>query len=153
MIKTILLLTTLTGLFTSCSTPEVKKKVEKHSPKIINGEEFFDGSQRRLATGLEYQIIKPGSSQRPTKYNNVVVHYKGMFENGIVFDSSYNRGEKAEFPLMRVIEGWREGIQFVGVGGKIHLKVPPKLGYGDKRVGSIPGGSTLYFVVELFEVK
>lgn len=152
--KFILFLMTLTGLFVSCSSSSVdKKETVKHSPKVIDGMEFFDGSQRRLATGLEYQIIKPGTSERPSKYNTVVVHYKGMFENGVVFDSSYERGEKAEFPLMRVIEGWREGIQFIGVGGKIHLKVPPRLGYGDKRVGSIPPDSTLYFVVELFEVK
>ncbi len=65
--------------------------------------EFFDGGQRRLATGLEYQVVREGSSKRPTKHNNVVVHYKGMFDNGVVFDSSYERGEKAEFPLMRVI--------------------------------------------------
>ncbi len=113
----------------------------------------FDGSQRRLATGLEYQVIKAGSSKRPSKYDTVVVHFKGMFENGQVFDSSYERGETIEFPLIRVIEGWREGIQFIGEGGKVHLKIPPKLGYGDRPAGSVPPNSTLYFVVELFEVK
>ncbi|NUF49014.1 FKBP-type peptidyl-prolyl cis-trans isomerase [Gilliamella sp. ESL0250] len=116
-----------------------------------------DGVQK-TKSGLLYQIIKEGSDRHPTEQDTVIVHYLGTLTDGRKFDSSYDRGEPATFPLNAVIKGWTEGIQLIGVGGKIKLVVPPELAYGDQ---SLPGqqdkagiqpASTLVFEVELLGI-
>ena len=106
------------------------------------------------ASGLQYRILRKSKGKKPAATDKVTVHYRGWLDNEQEFDSSYNRGEPATFPLSGVIKGWTEGLQLVGVGGMIELTIPAKLGYGDKRVGKlIPPGATLHFVVELLEIK
>ena len=84
----------------------------------------------------------------------VVVHYKGTTDDGTVFDSSYDRGEPAEFPLDRVIPGWTEGMKLVGKGGKITLWLPSDLAYGPRGAGrNIGPNQALQFEVELLDVK
>ena len=84
----------------------------------------------------------------------VQVHYKGTFEDGTVFDSSYDRGETIAFGLNQVIKGWTEGMQLVGEGGMIELEIPSDLGYGASGAGGvIPPNATLHFLVELKGIK
>ena len=59
------------------------------------------------------------------------------------------------FPLNRVIPGWTEGLQLVGEGGQIQLKIPGDLAYGPAgapRAGIGPN-QELYFNVELVDIK
>ncbi|MBL4761473.1 MAG: FKBP-type peptidyl-prolyl cis-trans isomerase [Gammaproteobacteria bacterium] len=72
--------------------------------------------------------------------------------DGTVFDSSVDRGESIEFGLNQVIRGWNEGLQLMVVGEKVRLFIPYKLAYGTQRAGTITGGSTLIFDVELLEI-
>jgi FKBP-type peptidyl-prolyl cis-trans isomerase FkpA len=81
------------------------------------------------------------------------VNYRGTLVNGTEFDSSYKRGQPAEFPLSGVIKCWTEGLQHAKVGGKIQLVCPSDLAYGDQGNPSIPGGSTLIFEVELLGIN
>ena len=77
-------------------------------------------------------------------------------ERGKTFDSSYTRKTLFEFPLGvgRVIKGWDEGMLDMCVGEKRLLQIPPYKGYGDRGAGKdIPGGATLKFDVELFDIK
>ena len=105
-------------------------------------------------SGLKYRILRKGDGQKPTARDTVSAHYKGYLDNGTIFDSSYRRGEPTSFPLNRVIPGWTEGLQLVGEGGMIDLEIPSDLGYGAQGIpGTIPGGATLHFLVELVEVK
>ena len=105
-------------------------------------------------SGLQYKIENPGNDVRATATDTVEVHYKGTLLDGTVFDSSYDRGEPAKFPLDRVITGWTEGMQLVGEGGKITLWVPYELGYGPRQMSAeLPGYSTLIFDVELIKVS
>ena len=82
------------------------------------------------------------------------VHYKGTLLDGKTFDSSYDRGEPATFPLDQVVPGWQEGIALMPVGSKYKFWIPAKLGYGDKGTpgGPIPPNATLVFEVELLDI-
>ena len=98
------------------------------------------------ATGLKYRILRAGAEKRPVAASMVQVHYRGWLPDpqnpaqGTQFDSSYDRGTPAVFPLNAVIPGWTEGLQLVGQGGEIELEIPPHLAYGEHGVpGIIPG--------------
>ena len=107
-------------------------------------------------SGLRYQIIQKGEGTQATKGANVAVHYKGMFPDGSVFDSSYQRNSPIEFPvgMGNVIAGWDEGIQLLRVGDKARFVIPSHLGYGSRGAGGvIPPDATLVFDVELMSVN
>ena len=105
------------------------------------------------ASGLQYEVIREGVGERPTLTDTVTVHYKGQLANGQVFDSSYDRGEPATFPLGRVIQGWQEGLQLMSAGAHYRIYVPYELGYGERGAGQdIPPFSSLIFDVELISV-
>ncbi|MFT4810155.1 MAG: FKBP-type peptidyl-prolyl cis-trans isomerase [Paraglaciecola sp.] len=105
-------------------------------------------------SGLQYKEIVSGEGDIPTSDKTVVVHYKGTLTDGTVFDSSYKRGEPAEFPVTGVIKGWIEALQLMNVGDKFELAIPSDLAYGPKGSGQTIGpDSTLLFDVELIEIK
>ncbi len=104
-------------------------------------------------SGLQYKVITSASGPTPAATSVVKVHYEGRLLDGTVFDSSYERGQPAEFPLNRVISGWTEGLQLMPVGSKFQFYIPSGLAYGDR--GSPPAigpGETLVFDVELLEI-
>jgi FKBP-type peptidyl-prolyl cis-trans isomerase FkpA len=103
-------------------------------------------------TGLLYTELRAGTGDSPKATDTVKVHYRGTLVNGNEFDSSYKRGQPAEFPLNGVIKCWTEGVQRMKVGGKSKLVCPSDLAYGDQGSASIPGGSTLIFEVELLDI-
>lgn len=105
-----------------------------------------------LESGLQYEVLEEGEGPKPEATDTVTTHYEGRLIDGTVFDSSYQRGEPASFPLNRVIAGWTEGLQLMSPGAKYRLYVPASLGYGDRPAGAIPPNSTLIFDVELLEV-
>ena len=104
------------------------------------------------ASGLQYEVLSTGEGSKPSGDSTVRVHYHGTLTDGTVFDSSYNRGEPAEFPVNGVIAGWTEALQLMPAGSKWRVHVPSELAYGAQGVGSIPPHSVLVFDVELLEV-
>ncbi len=105
------------------------------------------------ASGLRWRrIAGTGAGQHPGVTDKVTVHYAGSFIDGTEFDSSIKRGEPATFPLNRVIKGWTEGVQLMGVGDKVEFAIPQELAYGPNGRGPIPGGATLLFTVELLAI-
>ena len=108
-----------------------------------------------VASGLYYIETKKGTGSSPEIGQNVKVHYKGMFMDGKVFDSSFDRGDPIEFPLGqgRVIKGWDEGIAMMKKGSKAVLVIPSNIAYGPNGSGSIPPFSTLVFEVELVDIN
>jgi FKBP-type peptidyl-prolyl cis-trans isomerase FkpA len=107
------------------------------------------------STGLVYVPEVEGSGAQPKATDVVKVQYKGTLADGTEFDSSYKRGQPAEFPLNNVIACWGEGVQKMKVGGKAKLVCPAAIAYKDQGAprGGIPGGAVLTFEVELLEVK
>ena len=106
------------------------------------------------STGLQYKIITEGTGPMPTAEDVVKVHYKGTLIDGTQFDSSYDRGEPAQFKLNQVIPGWTIGLQKMKVGSKFILYIPSDLGYGERvRQGSPIGpNQALIFEVELLDI-
>ncbi len=105
-----------------------------------------------LPSGLQYEVINEGTGATPSASSTVQTHYEGTLINGEVFDSSYKRGQPAEFPVGGVIAGWTEALQLMKEGAKWRLYIPSELAYGGRAAGSIPPHSTLVFDIELLKV-
>lgn len=104
-------------------------------------------------SGLQYEVLQMGKGDKPTVEQTVTVHYRGTLVNGKQFDSSYDRGEPAQFPVGAVIPGWTEALQLMPVGSHWKLYIPSELGYGEHGAPpNIPGNSALIFEVELLDI-
>ncbi|MBX4198104.1 FKBP-type peptidyl-prolyl cis-trans isomerase [Candidatus Parcubacteria bacterium] len=114
-------------------------------------------NQEQSSTPAQLQITdeKVGTGAEAKTGSTVSVHYTGTFANGQKFDSSRDAGKPFSFTLGagNVIKGWDQGLIGMKVGGKRKLVIPPGLAYGPNDHGPIPGNSTLYFEVELLDVK
>jgi FKBP-type peptidyl-prolyl cis-trans isomerase FklB len=108
-----------------------------------------------LPSGLQYKVITSGTGDSPKETDKVTVHYRGTLIDGTQFDSSYDRGEPASFPLNKVIKGWTEGLQLMKPGGKFTFYIPPQLGYGENAPpgSKIKANSALIFDVELITIE
>lgn len=131
---------------------EEQAKVAAQAGKDFLAENAKKAGITVLPSGLQYEVITEGAGEKPTKQSQVRTHYHGTLVNGEVFDSSYERGTPAEFPVSGVIAGWTEALQLMPAGSKWRLYVPSELAYGGQAVGSIPAHSTLIFDVELLDV-
>lgn len=136
-----------------------QEKQKAESQKAISeGKAFLEENAKKegvvtTKSGLQYEILTEGTGKQPKATDTVRCHYEGSLINGSVFDSSYNRGEPAEFGLSQVIPGWTEGVQLMKEGAKYRFYIPYLLGYGENGAGSsIPPYSTLIFDVELIKV-
>jgi len=134
-----------------------KKQMETAESNLAEAKKFMESNKTKdgiktTASGLQYQVITEGKGKTPGATDTVKAHYKGTLTNGTQFDSSYDRGQPAEFPLNGVIKGWSEALQLMKVGGKMKLFIPPELGYGPAPHPGIPANSVLVFEVELIDV-
>lgn len=134
-------------------------KNEKAAASLKAGQEFLAANKLKpgiteLPSGLQYEIIFAGEGIKPVASSKVTCHYHGTLIDGIVFDSSVQRGQPATFPLNRVIKGWTEGLQLMNTGSKWRFFIPPQLAYGDRQVSAQIGPNcTLIFEVELISVS
>lgn len=138
---------------------EIQVRREEESKVLAaEGIAFLDENAKRAEitvteSGLQYEVLTTGEGDTPTAESTVRVDYHGTLINGTVFDSSYERGQPAEFPVGGVIKGWTEALQMMPVGTKWRIYVPHELAYGERGAGaSIAPFSTLIFDVELHEI-
>jgi len=137
-------------------TEAMTKQAELASAKE---QEFFTENGKKVgvvttASGLQYEVLKPGTGPKPKATDVVTVHYTGSFLSGDVFDSSIERGEPTVLHLHSVIPGWTEGIQLMNVGSSYKLYIPSALAYGTEGAGGVIGpNETLVFEVELLATE
>ena len=105
-------------------------------------------------SGLQYKVLEPGEGDSPGANDVATVHYRGTLIDGTQFDSSYDRGQPATFPVGGVIAGWTEALQLMKPGAKWQLFIPAELAYGERGAGQDIGpNATLLFDVELISVE
>jgi FKBP-type peptidyl-prolyl cis-trans isomerase FklB len=144
-----------TGIINS----EVRKNSQKKSEmNKKRGEAFLveNGKKAGVKTtssGLQYKSNVEGTGIAPDKNDKVTVHYHGTTIDGVVFDSSVDRGKPATFGLNQVIPGWTEGLQLMKEGSKYTFYIPQGIAYGSRAQGKIEAFSTLIFEVELIKVE
>jgi FKBP-type peptidyl-prolyl cis-trans isomerase len=104
---------------------------------------------------LEVTDLEAGDGEAVEADSCLVVHYHGtLASDGEVFDSSYERGSPARFPLSNVIAGWRQGLLGMMEGGTRRLVIPSELAYGtDGNPPLIAPDTDLVFVVELIRIE
>lgn len=135
-----------------------KKEKQQAEENIAKGKAYLEENGKRegvitTKSGLQYEVLTEGTGKSPKATDKVRCHYEGRLTDGSVFDSSYQRGEPADFGLNQVIAGWTEGVQLMKEGAKYRFHIPYLLGYGERGAGaSIHPYATLVFDVELIKV-
>jgi len=139
---------------------KAKEVAEEMNKKQEVAQAYMDENAKKdgvvtTESGLQYKIITAGDGATPTTEDKVIAHYKGTLLDGTVFDSSYDRGEPATFPVTGVIQGWVETLQLMKEGGKWEIVVPANLAYGPRGAGQgspIGPNETLKFDIELIAI-
>jgi FKBP-type peptidyl-prolyl cis-trans isomerase FklB len=150
--------TTLVNLQRTIAAAQEQKMLVQAEKNLAAGMAFLVENGKKegvktLPSGLQYKVITEGKGKTPKANDTVTVHYRGMLIDGNEFDSSYSRGKPATFGVNRVIAGWTEALQLMKEGARWQLFIPPDLGYGNKRTGSIEPNSTLIFDVEFISLN
>jgi FKBP-type peptidyl-prolyl cis-trans isomerase len=104
-------------------------------------------------SGLQYEVLHEGEGASPTTEQRVRLHYRGSLIDGTEFDSSYERGEPAEFGVGQLIPGFTEALTLMKPGSHYRVVIPGDIAYGMR--GSPPAigpNSTLIFEIELLEI-
>ena len=130
----------------------------KGAENKVAGQKYLDGNSKKKGvkttdSGLQYESLREGKGKSPTGDDVIKVHYVGKTIDGQQFDSSYDRGQPANFAVAAVIPGFAEGLQLMKEGGKYRFVIPENLGYGLDAPPSIGPNQTLIFEVELIEVS
>jgi len=140
-----------------CYSNALREKLEKRGREMLKNMSETEGV-KVLDSGvivhvLEHEQDGPGQGIRATKASTVSIHYHGTLADGTVFDSTLG-GDPVKFPLAQVIPGWREGVLAMHEGETAMIGIPPEQGYGPQGTpdGRIPGGSTLFFKIQLLKV-
>jgi FKBP-type peptidyl-prolyl cis-trans isomerase FklB len=148
----------LRAAFTEIHERMQAAKQEQFAGAVEEGIKFLEENGQRegiviTESGLQYEILTAGTGDMPTAASTVRTNYHGTLINGDVFDSSYERGQPAEFPVGGVIKGWTEALTMMPVGSKWRLYVPHDLAYGEQGAGGAIGPfSTLIFDIELLDI-
>jgi FKBP-type peptidyl-prolyl cis-trans isomerase FklB len=149
---------TLTSFQQEFRAIQQKKKAEQAIKNKADGDAFLAANKsnpgvQTLPDGLQYLVLTNGTGAIPTATDTVTVNYRGTLIDGTEFDSSYKRGQPAQFPVGGVIHGWTEALEKMPVGSKWKLFIPSELAYGENGQRGIPPNAVLIFEVELLDSK
>ncbi|MCR5145182.1 MAG: FKBP-type peptidyl-prolyl cis-trans isomerase [Lachnospiraceae bacterium] len=97
----------------------------------------------------QMQVIYEGANAGKT----VATHYEGTFNDGTVFDSSYNRGEPLQFVcgVGMMIPGFDKAVVDMKVGDVVNIHLMPEEAYGESdpeailtlNIAELPGSEDL----------
>jgi peptidylprolyl isomerase len=162
------LLLSATLALTACGTDDDNPVAEApannagssaYAPPQVTGnatdltKEPTSGAGSGSVTTLQTKDLVVGKGKAAKLSDTVTVHYVGtLFADGSVFDSSWERGQPAVFPLDRVVAGFAQGIAGMKIGGRRQIVIPAELGYGPQNIPGIPPNSDLVFVVDLKKI-
>ena len=148
---------------------EMRAQGEEHQrlsrENKIAGQEFLDENKTKEGvlvrrSNLQFKKITTGTGTVPDYDDVVSVQYNGYLIDGHKFDSSYDRGNAAIFPVKGVIAGWTEILQIMPVGSKWEVYIPYNLAYGERGIQGpekgtyvIPPSATLIFEIELLGIS
>ena len=134
-------------------------RTRQAAANLAAGQEFLAANRgnegvEEMPDGIQYRILRTAEGPSPSVEDGVVVHYRGRLLDGTEFDSSYRRGEPAEFTLGGVIPGWQLALQAMRQGAHWEVWIPAALAYGEKGAGGAIGpNQVLHFEIELLEIK
>lgn len=144
----VVLATVLLGLLGGC--PKVDPAQNKQAGEAFLAQNAKKEGVVTTPSGLQYQVLKPGTGPQPTASDSVTVNYKGTLIDGKEFDS----GQGISFPLNGVIPGWTEGLQLMKEGATYRFFIPSGLAYGESGAARvIPPNAALVFDVDLVKVN
>lgn len=155
---------------------EAKKAYLEKYGSVVGAKAAYLSTAKATATttpsGLMYKIIKKGSGVKPADKSTFFFHYAGYFEDGTLFDSSYEEVTKEfgkydanraaqngyqAFPFEAgkkdgMIPGFIEALATMSYGEKVIAFLPANLAYGERGAGEvIPPNTNLVFELEMFE--
>lgn len=145
-------------VMTALQQAEAAKAHQAGEAAKVTGMEFLEANKAKegievTESGVQYRVDAMGDGAKPKASDTVKVHYEGRLLDGTVFDSSYARGEPAQFGVGQVIAGWQEVLQLMPVGSKWEVWIPSDLAYGANGAGGAIGpNETLNFTIELLEI-
>ncbi|WP_422740900.1 FKBP-type peptidyl-prolyl cis-trans isomerase [Micromonospora sp. WMMD729] len=133
------------------------------APQLPEGADPALGTKPTVKAGtgeLKKLTVTPmikGTGPAVKKGQNITTNYVGVFyKDGKEFDSSWNAGQPATFPIGvgQVIPGWDQGLVGVTVGSRVQLDIPGELAYGndEAKAGGRPTGP-LRFVVDVLAAQ
>jgi len=138
---------------------QMEKAIAEAKANVEKGAKFLAENAKKpgvqsTASGLQYQVLQPGTGPKPKATDAVRVNSRGTLLDGTVFDDSAQHGGPATLPLPQMVDGWKEGIPLMPVGSKYRFWIPANLGFGEQGTpgGPIPPNATLVFDVELLGI-
>ena len=160
---------------TALEAESKKASIEKYAPVVAAKKAYFatiKATSTTTSSGLTYKIVQKGTGIKPLDGSTFYFHYAGYFEDGNLFDSSYEDVNKTygkydenraaqngyqAFPFQAgkkdgMIPGFLEGLSLMSYGDKVVLFIPSNLAYGERGAGGvIPPNATLIFEMEMLE--
>jgi peptidylprolyl isomerase len=139
-------------------TPEadwcVPGEFDGNAPTVTFGENgapaiAIPASDPPATIGVE--VLEEGDGEVVEPGDAVEVNYTGVkWSDGSTFDSSWDRGESANFTTDGVVDGFRVALEGQRVGSTVVVAMPPSCGYGEKASSQHElAGETLVFVVDI----
>jgi peptidylprolyl isomerase len=134
--------------------PDTQPKIVEEGGNPV-GLDFEGLDEPELDAPVQRVVLTEGDGAALEASDTISVNYLGsVYDAEEPFDESFSRGTPLESPLGGLIQGWTIGLTGVKVGSRVLLQIPPAFGYGAQgSPPSIPGNATLWFVIDVLEVK